>query len=99
MKFVIRPRQGGKTYESVEWLREDPGHRVIITANEQMARDLRQTYGLTDKQVTTCDSIRTTGRGRRAVQYAVDNLDIILPYLLHAGPNPVSVVTATGENG
>ncbi len=96
MKFVIRPRQGGKTHETVQWLREDPGHRVIITATAEMARDLRQRYELTEKQVMTVSSVRTFGRGRRA-EYALDNLDIILPQLLGTGPNPVMVVTATGE--
>ena len=95
MKFAIRPRQGGKTHLSVEWLREDPDHRVIVTANAQMARDLRQGYGLTEKQVAVAGSASI--RGRRA-EYAVDNLDIILPQLLGTGPNPVTVVTATGES-
>jgi hypothetical protein len=98
VKFVIRPRQGGKTHEAVRWLREDPGRRVIITATQDMAADLRRRYELTASQVTTTDTVRSAGRGRHA-EYAVDNLDLILPHLLGTGANPVTVITATGENG
>lgn len=97
MKFVIRPRQGGKTHATVQWLREDPDRRVIIAHSAATASDLRRRYDLTERQVVTVDSIRTRERGRRA-EYAVENLDIMLPYLLGTGPNPVSMVTATGES-
>jgi hypothetical protein len=97
VKFIIRPRQGGKTHASVQWLLEDPENRVILCANLQMARELQRRYKLTDRQVMSAATVRTAGRGR-AAEYAVEDLDTLLPYLLGTGPNPVSLVTATGES-
>jgi len=38
MKWLIWPRQYGKTYEVCQWFLEDPVQRVIITSNEGLAR-------------------------------------------------------------
>ena len=49
--FVVRGRGGGKTHAAVEWLRQDPDHRVIVTVDEQRAAEIRRQYGLTAAQV------------------------------------------------
>lgn len=38
MRWMIWPRQYGKTYTVQQWWLEDPGNRVILTENEELAR-------------------------------------------------------------
>lgn len=40
-KWMIWPRQYGKTYQIRKWWLEDPQNRAIVTLNEQSARNLR----------------------------------------------------------
>lgn len=96
MKFVIRPRCGGKTTEVLNWLRETPG-AVLLVHDEAHAARLRRENDLTDKQVMSFRSVSRL-RGRRHVAVGVDNLDLMLRSLLGLSRDAsVDLVTATGE--
>ena len=38
MKFLIWPRQYGKSYRLMQWWTEDPAHRVILVENTNVAK-------------------------------------------------------------
>lgn len=42
MRWMIWPRQYGKTYKLQEWWLEDPQNRVIVTGTEELARIRRR---------------------------------------------------------
>lgn len=42
MRWMVWPRQYGKSYEIGKWWLEDPQNRVIVTANEEIARIRRR---------------------------------------------------------
>ncbi len=44
MKWKIWPRQYGKSHALLDWWAEDPGHRVILCENEELARIRRRDY-------------------------------------------------------
>lgn len=89
MKIDVRPRQAGKTYALVEWVREgveDPTWpfwtRIIVTHSEDEARRIRRYYDLDDHQVFCFRDWQ--GRYRysaAAPEIAIDNLDLILSNL------------------
>lgn len=97
MKFVIRPRQGGKTFEAVKWLQANPGG-VLLVHSEEYASALRKEHGFSEKQVMSFRSAQTRLRGRRKTRIAIDNVDLMLAYLLGTGPFEIDLVTATGES-
>jgi len=100
--FVVRGRGGGKTHAAVEWLRQDPDHRVIVTVDEQRAAEVRREYGLTAAQVMPADGqlrdpqrLRGLPRTLRR-ELAIDDLDA---FLARSFVFPVGLVTATGDCG
>lgn len=95
MQFMIRPRQGGKTHETVEWLRADP-LRVLIVHDETERKRLMDTYKVPSGQIYNAQTCRARLAGRGVTEVAVENLDLILGYLLGVY-NPIVRVTATGE--
>ena len=94
--FVIRGRQGGKTYAAVQWLEEDPEHRVIVTADAQRAESIREHYGLSASQVVTGEGLRNPGLPPRALEAAVDDAGELLAQALGI---QVELVTASGDCG
>ena len=101
IRFVVRGRGGGKTYAAVEWLKQDPDHRVIVTVDEQRAAWIRRQYGLTAQQVMSSagalrdpDRLQGMPRGRR--ELAIEDLG---DFLARAFVFPVGMVTATGDCG
>ena len=42
LRWLIWPRQHGKTFEVIKWWLEDPENRVIVTASEQLAQYKRE---------------------------------------------------------
>lgn len=100
MKFIVLPRQAGKTHMLVEWVRKGVEtrsypfwSRVILTPNIREADRIRGEYQLDYTQVYSLDEWRTAHLGPRSVEIGVDNLDWVLRDLL----GDVRVVTATGE--
>jgi hypothetical protein len=45
MRWMIWPRQYGKTYQTGLWWLEDPQNRVILTENEKLAQLRREELG------------------------------------------------------
>lgn len=42
LRWLIWPRQHGKTFEVIKWWLEDPENRVIVTASESLAQYKRK---------------------------------------------------------
>lgn len=92
MELIIRPRQGGKTTELAQWVKEDREHRVILVPNDEQAHFMRRTYSwLNTDNVMTIGYWRTSGRGKRKIQIAFDNADMLLQSI--AGPFEIVKVT------
>lgn len=96
MKIVIRGRAGGKTFESVQWVKEDPD-RVLIVANHEMVKHAMR-LGLDRHQVMTLGQTDMRLRGRRA-ELCIDNADLIFPtgeVPVHLEMQPVCMITING---
>lgn len=102
MRIYEMGRQTGKTRKLVDWLRFNPHGVLIVHSAEERQRILRQYgYGLTyskerkaedDSRVITVQGVLDGRlRGRHPLIVAVDNLDLILPYLLGAEVGPVTM--------
>jgi hypothetical protein len=99
--FVIRGRQGGKTFEAVRWLREDPDRRVIVTVDQRSAQWIRDSYGLNDRQVVSCDGELRDPGPLQGMPYgqcelAIEDLDA---FLARAFAFRVGLVTSIGDCG
>jgi hypothetical protein len=100
---IVRPRQAGKTYEMVQWVKQgEPTRsypfwsRIILCPTLEMAQRLRtdETYGLDYTQVFGVDEWRRARKGPLPVEVAIDNLDLFLAIGLGQTP---AVVTVTGD--
>ena len=104
MQFLVRPRQSGKTFEIVDWVRQGkatdsyPFHsRVIVTPNIAQADLIRRTYPLLDyREVFSLSEWKNARLGAQPVEVGIDNVDLILHEML-GWPSQISLVTATGE--
>lgn len=99
--FVVRGRGGGKTYAAVQWLKEDPDRRVIVTVDPARAVEIRTQYGLSTSQVMSCDGQmkpppRLQGRPLAALELAIDDADELLR---RAFLFKVAMVAAKGDCG
>jgi hypothetical protein len=45
VRWIVWPRQYGKTYQIEQWWLENPQNRAIVTANEELARLIRTSLG------------------------------------------------------
>lgn len=111
MRWMIWPRQYGKSYQVGRWFSEDPANRVILTENEALARLRRQELQDDIPQGFTAAtwrrhlkervvSFRTWHNSRRGAdpfngEIAVDGLEYMLPRIF--GGN-VTVATGAGVN-
>jgi hypothetical protein len=97
--FVVRGKAGGKTFAAVQWLREDPFRRVIVTADQARAVAIREQYGLSASQVMSCGGKLESPRGIRAgadFEFAIEDADELLA---RAFWFKVGLVTASGDCG
>ena len=85
MRVIVNGRQAGKTYALVQWVKEGeqtnsyPGwSRVILTHTIDEAQRLRGLYELDYRQVFSVSEWRTARLGRRPVDVALDNADLVL---------------------
>jgi hypothetical protein len=106
---MIWPRQYGKTYEVEQWFLEDPRNRVIITANEQLARIRRRDLETEQTEVFRAHwkqilkshiiSFRTWQNMRGVfpptIQVAIDGIDDMVSEIFHAD---VKIITGVGAN-
>lgn len=100
-EFIVRGRGGGKTYAAVQWLKEDPDRRVIVTVDPARAVEIRSQYGLSASQVMSCDSQmkpppQLQGRPLKDFELAIDDVDELIgrAFLFKVG-----LVTAKGDCG
>lgn len=105
MKLIYRRRQGGKTYELVQWVKEGepldkyPGwSRVILTYTEQDAKRIRREYDLEYHQVYAYRDLRDMhGAHRHNFKVGVDNADLLLQQLLRDFDLTVATWTAAQD--
>jgi hypothetical protein len=99
INHVIIGKQGGKTYTAVQWLLEDPDHRVILTTSKLRAREIQRQYGLTTDQVVSAQGRLQAPHALKSQRYndqvelAIDDLD---EFLRRAFTFPVKLVTSAG---
>jgi hypothetical protein len=98
VNIIIRPRQAGKTYEAVQWVKADP-ERVLIVHTFDMAKHVMRQYRMTRRQVMSVQESETRLWGRRA-ELAVDNVELCYPGEIHGMIHmcPVTLVTLTGPD-
>ena len=105
LRFLIRDRQQGKTFDSFRRFMEDPKAGYIVF-NEGERDRLAKIYGLHApyagdalQRIMTASEVRQHGLiGRNLSQIIIDNVDLVLPILIAAGPTPITLVTAREEN-
>ena len=102
MKVIVRGRQAGKTYDLVQWVKQGeetnsyPGwSRVILTHSIAEAERIRGLYDLDYRQVFSAQEWRTARLGRRPVEIAVDNAEIILASYLRNHPAQIAITGRT----
>jgi hypothetical protein len=94
MKIIARPRQGGKTYEMVQWLKE-ADQRVLIVSSAREAQFIRETYHLGHRQVVTVGLMRPELLARgHTMAFGIDNLDMVLYALLGRTPVMASLTAS-----
>ena len=91
-------RQAGKTYALVQWVKDGeetdsyPGwSRVILTHSLEEAQRLRSLYDLEYRQVFSVNEWKTARLGRKPVDIAVDNADMILAHVIGQYPSQVAL--------
>lgn len=109
MNYLIWPRQYGKTYKVCQWFLEDPGNRIIVTENEQLARIRRRDLESEQTGIFHAHwkrilkshivSFRTWGNMRDVfpptIQVAIDGIDTIINQLVYGD---VQIITGAGVN-
>jgi hypothetical protein len=97
MRIYNMPRQSGKTTMLIDWLRLDEKHILIVHSATEASR-LRRDYEEVADQIVSVSFAQSGGlMGRHGITVAVDNLDLILPFLLGVYGNAIGPITYTGE--
>lgn len=109
--FRIGPRGSGKTLSILQWIADDPEHRVALFASQHVmkhARELAARHKLADRLqwwnlmvADDRDAFRRAlaGRGQKppTIEVAIDDLDLVLPLLFRdLMPFTISRATVTG---
>ncbi len=97
MNIVVGARASGKTYQMVEWWKEDPEHRVIITLNLQTRRDLID-RGVEPHSIYIMAEAPQSMRGVTATVGIDADLEAMLYHALGLHPvfTPIGLVTING---
>lgn len=96
MRIDQRGRGGGKTYDLMWKLVGDPDAVVVVHSYGERDR-LQKDYPTIKNQIYCIDSVISGKlRGKKISVIHVDNLDLILPFLL--GNNRIGTVTLTPED-
>lgn len=96
MQIINSGRGSGKTYALVQWLLEDPDHRMIITQSGDRARHIRCTYNLDANQVRALNPIETLRGTTRHIGF--DDADTIIRQALYGAVNStmeISIFTSS----
>lgn len=78
MKIHNAGRGSGKTYDLVQWYRENPQNRVIVVATASLARFHANQYRLPTSAITSRLHLREYLRGRPGIEIAFDDCGDIL---------------------
>jgi len=102
VKVIVNGRQSGKTYALVEWIKEGeetdsyPGwSRVLLCHSLEEAQRIRKLYDLDYRQVFGVSEWKTARIGRKPVDIAVDNVDLILASYLGQYPAQIAMTGTT----
>ena len=102
MKVIVNGRQSGKTHTLVEWIKEGeetdsyPGwSRILLCHSLEEAQRIRQLYDLDYRQVFAVSEWKTARMGRKPVDIAVDNVDLILTSYLGQHPAQIAMTGTT----
>lgn len=93
MKIMSRPRQGGKTYETVQWVKKDSNKRAMVVFSQERKAYLMEKYELTDHQIIVPASFKENVF--RTVR--IDDLEMVLdrmgfPYVDGFTIRPVELI-------
>ena len=95
MRFIVSPRGAGKTKALVAWAMRS-SERVIIVFNEREKKRILESTELLPFQVCTAHDAVYGRLAGRQMDIAIDNLDLILPFLLGV-QDPIQWATITEE--
>lgn len=88
MEIVTGGRASGKTHLLVQWVKAgapDGVRRKIVCMTHQEANRLMQDHNLRREQVCTFRDVITLGAAMRDIEYAFDNLDLMLQGIVGSG--------------
>lgn len=83
-------RQMGKTVMLLEWLEGDPKRAMIVHSYQESDRLKRENPHLADQIFNFHSALDGRLRGRGFNELAIDNLDLILPWLLGCKIGPIT---------
>lgn len=78
MKIHNTGRGGGKTYDLVQWYRENPRNRLIVTATASLARFHANEYRLPTSAFAPYLHLEEVLRGRPGLEIAFDDCGDVL---------------------
>lgn len=91
MKIIEGGRGTGRTTQLVLWVRRFPNRVLVVHSETERDRILKDYFNTNKDQVITIQAVldgRLRGRNPRPI-LGVDNLDLILPYVLGNAVGPV----------
>ena len=86
MNILVGGRGSGKTFELVQWLKEDLEHRTLVVHSVEMAKHICAHYDIPDSRrhpvrvISWSNYIAGTLRSDHDRQIAIDNLDLCLSW-------------------
>jgi hypothetical protein len=102
VRVIARGRQAGKTYDLIQWVKEGketnsyPGwSRVLLCHTLEEAQRIRTDYDVDYRQVFGVTEWGAARLGRKPVEIAVDNADLVLASLLGQMPTQIAVTGST----
>lgn len=101
MRLVVGGRASGKTFKMVNWLKASPNH-ILVVHSEQEAHRIREDYYLNLGECNRIISVHSALNGklrgsRRETVIAIDNLDLMLPFIMGASIGPVTLTNTEIE--
>lgn len=94
-EVVVGGRAFGKTHAAVQWVKQDPGSRAIVTINHKEAERLIEEYELPEECVIVADKAPHELLGRSGVDVILDNADIFLQQLFNGHLHAITMSQAT----
>jgi hypothetical protein len=97
MKFVIRPRRGGKTSELYREVFQNP-NGFLVEPTEAIARMTHRQFPTLERRVLSLDQLRDPRLGGQGpIDLYIDNVDMVLQSLIPRYINAtIRMVSATG---